>query len=82
MPLRETYDTKGKLLSSETTPVGPEETTANTIRDNARLALVANRAYTSKATPTAAETTAQVKALSRQNNGLIRLLIGLLDGTD
>lgn len=41
-----------------------------------------NRAYVALAGPTAAQTTAQVKALSRQQNGMIRLLLGILDGTD
>lgn len=53
-----------------------------TLEDLARQALVTNRTYVAIASPTAAQTTVQVKALSRQMNGLIRLLLGQLDGTD
>lgn len=53
-----------------------------TLRQQAQQALGANRTYIGLASPTAAQTAAQVKALSRQNNALIRLLLGLLDGTD
>lgn len=56
--------------------------TADTIKAAAVDALAANRTYIARTSPTAAQTTAQVKALSQQNNGLIRLLLGLLDGTD
>lgn len=43
------------------------------IRGKLRLALDTNNTYLALATPTAAQTTAQVKALSRMVNGLIRL---------
>lgn len=57
-------------------------TNRSAIEDAARVALTTNRTYIGKASPSAAETTAEVKALARQNNGIIRLLLGLLDGTD
>lgn len=61
----------------------PGTPTANlmAIQQQAEAALAANRAYVT-GTPTAAQTTAQVKALSRQVNGLIRLFLSRLDGTD
>lgn len=52
------------------------------IRDSAGQALAGNRTYIGLASPSAAQTAAQVKALSRQMNGLIRLVLGQLDGTD
>lgn len=59
----------------------PEQDNEQTIRQQAASALASNRAYVAS-TPTAAQTTAQVKALSRQVNGLIRLLLNQLDATD
>ncbi len=67
------------IEDSGETPAGQNE---QAIRDAALQALATNRTYVDLATPTAAQTTAEVKALARQNNGLIRLLLGLLDGTD
>ena len=62
--------------------VSQEQVNDETIRAQAAQALVANRAYVALASPTAAQTAAQVKALTRQNNGLIRLLLGLLDDVE
>lgn len=67
----------------------PEELTArteaangSTIRTQAETVLTANRTFLGLASPTNAQTLAQVRALTRQMNGLIRLTIGHLDGTD
>lgn len=78
----ETYS-NGQLVEAQTVTyeVSSEQINDETIRAQASGALATNRTYVAS-TPTAAQTTAQVKALSRQNNGLIRLLLGLLDGTD
>lgn len=86
MPTRsttvETYS-NGKLVDTQTVTyeVPPEQANDETIRQQAEAALATNRAYIAS-TPTAAQTTAQVKALSRQVNGLIRLVLGRLDATD
>lgn len=53
-----------------------------TLEQQAELALVKNRTYIALASPTTAQTVAEVKALARQNNAIIRLLLNKLDGTD
>jgi hypothetical protein len=58
-----------------------------TIRDRAVAALATNKAFIDSAKPgtAAAQASAaydQTKALTRQVNGLIRLVLGRLDGTD
>ncbi len=54
-------------------------TNGATIRQQALAALDANATFLALATPTAAQNAAQIKALTRQNNGLIRLVLGKLD---
>ena len=49
------------------------------VRDKARLALTANATYLALANPTAAQNTAQIKKLTRECSGLIRLLLNQLD---
>jgi hypothetical protein len=54
-----------------------------TLRNQAITAMQGNRDFLNiVGTPTNAQVLAQVKALSRQNNGVIRMLLGQLDGTD
>lgn len=57
-------------------------TNRESIQAQARTALAANKTYANLAPPTAAQTTAQVKALSRQMNGVIRLLLGALEAAE
>lgn len=59
-----------------------EASNETTIRQQAEAALAGNKTYIGIASPTNAEVAAQVKALTRQNNKIIRLLIRKLDATD
>lgn len=59
-----------------------EEANRVTIQDRARAALTANTTYLALTSPTAAQVAAQVKALTRQNNALIRLMLGKFDAVD
>lgn len=53
-----------------------------TIEEQALLALEKNRTFLTLTSPTNAQTLAEVKALARQNNAIIRLLLNKLDGID
>lgn len=79
-----TGDTVTVTNGVETSRIPPKAERVNerTIRSQANTALVNNRTYIAIASPSAAQTTAQVKDLSRQVNGLIRLVLNKLDGTD
>lgn len=77
-----TYGPDGSVVESRSYETAPEQDNRDAMLDSARQALATNRTYIGLASPTAAQNVAQMKALSRQNNGLIRLLLGLLDGTD
>lgn len=54
---------------------------AATIRAQAQTALTSNATYIAIASPTNAQVAAQVKALTRQMDGVIRLLLAQLDAT-
>lgn len=53
-----------------------------TIRQQAITALNDNRTYLAIGAPTNAQVVAQVRALTQQMNGVIRLVLGKLDGTN
>jgi len=53
-----------------------------TIEDQALIALQNNRAFLDIANPTNAQAISQIRALTRQNNGIIRLILNKLEGTD
>jgi len=52
------------------------------LRMQAEQALQNNRDFLAIATPTQAQSLAQIRALTRQSNGVIRMLLGQLDGTN
>ncbi len=73
----------GVLVGYDTEHVlSAEETNAVTLRDRARQAVAANVAYLALSPPTAAQTTTQVRLLTRQCTALIRLLLENLESTD
>lgn len=71
-----------RAKTSEEQASQTQQANRTTIEDQARTALTNNRTYLALASPTNAQNLAQIRALTRQNNGLIRLLLGQLDGTD
>ena len=52
------------------------------LRDKAVQALAANTAFLANQTPANADIVAQVRLLTRECSGIIRMLIGQLDSTD
>ena len=58
--------------SADTLAAQTQDTNRGTIEDRLRQALAGNATYLAIATPTAAQTTAQAKALTRQVSALIR----------
>lgn len=59
-----------------------EQVNESTLKQQASQAWSSNKDYLALATPTNAQVAAQVKALTRQMNGVIRLVTRRLDGTD
>lgn len=59
----------------------PNEQNTDTLRQQASTALAGNQTYLGLASPTNAQVAAQVRALTQQVDGLIRLAIGQLDAT-
>lgn len=70
----ETYDPSGKLVDTRTELVDvTAEAVEYDLHARARQAYAANRAFLANATPTNAQVVAQVRALTRQTNALLRL---------
>lgn len=64
------------------TPEGARSVNEKTLLDRAGQALTSNREFLDVAAPTNAQSLAQIKALTRQVNALIRLVTKNLDATD
>jgi hypothetical protein len=90
----DTYDRSLQLLAGVPTVVWTQrpwtqaeldsrtaDTNRTTIVEQATTALTDNATFIAIATPTTAQNAAQIKALTRQVNKLIRLAIGKLDAT-
>jgi hypothetical protein len=67
------------VVEERTVYANPNE---ETLRTQARQALAANRTFLTLASPTAAQNAAQIKALTRQVQALIRFTFDDLTGTD
>lgn len=79
------YDTSkpnNNVISTRTVTLSVEQENEDTLRAQALTAWQGNKDFLAITSPNNAQTLAQVKALTRQNNGLIRLLLGKFDGTD
>jgi hypothetical protein len=74
--------TADELLRLPRVPLSRSDEYATKLREQALTAHTANRQFVGIATPTNAQNAAQIKALTRQMNGVIRLLLNQLDGTD
>lgn len=76
-------DAEGNIVGSATEQLlDTNEINRLTILKNAKTALGNNITYLGVTSPTNAQVVAQVKALTRQVNGLIRLTINQLDGNE
>lgn len=73
----------GELVEDYTVPKPIDQFHEETLRERAEAALATNKAFIDLPSPTNAQAVAEVKALARQVNALIRLTLRLLgDVTD
>lgn len=77
-----TLITEANMLSGGYTPTEEPVSVEMAIRAKALQALTVNVNYLAVTTPTAGQVSAQVKALTRQVQALIRLTLGQLDSDD
>lgn len=75
-----TRDAEGNIVSS--TPLPAERVTAKALDAKITTALTNNADFLALASPTNAQVGAQVKALTRQVNALMRLVTSRLDSAD
>jgi hypothetical protein len=72
----------GVLVSTRTVTKPADQVNLETITEQAVTALNDNTTYIALSNPSNAQVAAQVKALTRQNNKIIRLILGRLDSTE
>ena len=75
-----TRDGAGNIVA--TVPLPTERVNAKSLAAKIDTALTNNATFLALASPTNAQTLAQVRALTRQMNALARLVAGKLDTTD
>lgn len=68
--------------TAQETAAATSDANRATIEAQAATAIQANKTFLALASPSNAQIAAQVKALTRQNNGVIRLVLGQLDAAD
>lgn len=79
----EVTDAGGVVVGYDTEAIPtPAMLTEASIRAKARSALTANATFLAVPSPSAAQTTAQVKLLTRETQALIRLLLAEFDADD
>jgi hypothetical protein len=74
--------TNGVLVDTQILPRDAADYNRDVIEERAVAALTNNIDYLAIASPTSAQAAAQIKDLTRQMNGIIRLLLNRLDSTD
>jgi len=74
--------TEQELAVTPPLPLDATEVVRATLTDQATTALVNNRSFLAIASPTNAQNAAQIKALTRQMNALIRMTLNQLDASD
>lgn len=72
----------GNVVSVEPITFPPEEENRLTMEQRAAQAVAVNRAFLALASPTNAQTLAQVKHLTRVSSALVRLQLADFTGTD
>lgn len=77
-----TWDRNGNQLSSVAITDDPVIVNRDTLAAKAQTALNVNAAFLALASPTNPQVLAQVQALTKQFNALIRIDLGLLDSTN
>jgi hypothetical protein len=75
-------DGTGVVTTSLPLATAAQKINADGLRAKAAQALATNADFLALASPTNAQTLAQVKTLTRECNAVIRLLLGHLDTTD